>query len=186
MVETEVAIVGGGPGGLGAALFTAKNELDTVVFDTDETPMHRAQLYNYLGIEEVSGTQFMETARRQVSDHGADLRQGEGVTDVEAHGNGFHLTTDDDEYEADYVVFATGMARDLVEDIDCEIDDDGTVAIDSNCETSLNNAYAVGWVVRDQKIEAAISVGHGTSAAIDILSKDRGEPFHDFDVAEED
>lgn len=33
----DVAIAGGGPAGLSAALFTAKNGLDTVVFDTDET-----------------------------------------------------------------------------------------------------------------------------------------------------
>jgi flavin-dependent dehydrogenase len=34
---TDGLLVGGGPAGLSAALFTAKNDLDTVVFDTDET-----------------------------------------------------------------------------------------------------------------------------------------------------
>ncbi len=33
----DVLVVGGGPAGLSAALFTVKNGLDTVVFDTDET-----------------------------------------------------------------------------------------------------------------------------------------------------
>jgi flavin-dependent dehydrogenase len=37
-----VTIVGGGPAGLSAALFTAKNGLDTTVFDTDGTWMHKA------------------------------------------------------------------------------------------------------------------------------------------------
>lgn len=32
-----VAVVGGGPAGLSAALFASKNGLDTVLFDTDGT-----------------------------------------------------------------------------------------------------------------------------------------------------
>jgi len=32
-----VAVIGGGPAGSSAALFTAKNGLDTVLFDTDHT-----------------------------------------------------------------------------------------------------------------------------------------------------
>ena len=69
----DVIVVGDGPAGLSAALFTAKNGLDTVVFGTDDTTMHKAYLYNYLGIEEIHGTEFMETARDQVRDHGAEL-----------------------------------------------------------------------------------------------------------------
>ena len=76
----DVAVVGGGPAGLSAALFTAKNDLDTVVFDTDGTAMHAAWLYNYLGIESIDGDEFMEIARRQVDDYGVDRRQGEEVT----------------------------------------------------------------------------------------------------------
>ena len=52
---STVAVVGGGPAGSSAALFTAKNGLDTVLFDTDETWMHKAHLFNYLGIESIDG-----------------------------------------------------------------------------------------------------------------------------------
>jgi len=37
-----VAIVGGGPAGLSAGLFAGKNGLDTMLFDTDKTWMHKA------------------------------------------------------------------------------------------------------------------------------------------------
>jgi len=40
--QTTVSIVGGGPAGLSAALFTQKNGLDTRVFDADGTWMHKA------------------------------------------------------------------------------------------------------------------------------------------------
>lgn len=109
---TDVAIVGGGPAGLSAALFAAKNGLDTVVFDTDETWLHKAHLFNYLGIESVDGSAFMEAARVQVDEFGVDRQQGEPVTDIENGGNGFTITTND-EYDADYVVLATGAKRDF-------------------------------------------------------------------------
>jgi len=38
----DVLVVGGGPAGLSAALFTQKNGLETTVFDTDGTWMHKA------------------------------------------------------------------------------------------------------------------------------------------------
>jgi len=39
---STVSIVGGGPAGLSAALFTQKNGLETRLFDGDETWMHKA------------------------------------------------------------------------------------------------------------------------------------------------
>jgi len=107
---TRVAVVGGGAAGLSAALFTAKNGLDTVVFDTDETWLHKAHLFNYLGIESQDGSAFVEDAREQVDSFGVDRRREE-VTDVESGGDGFTVTTDADTYAADYVVLATGADR---------------------------------------------------------------------------
>src|SRR6056297_2871206 len=101
---TDVIVVGGGPAGLSAALFTEKNGLDTVVYDTDETWMHKAHLFNYLGIDSVDGTEFVKGAREQVESFDADLRVGEAVTGVESDGEGFTLTTEDSEYDAQYVV----------------------------------------------------------------------------------
>ena len=40
----------GEPAGLSAALFASKNGLETTVFDTDKTWLHKAHLFNYLGI----------------------------------------------------------------------------------------------------------------------------------------
>ena len=180
----KVAIVGGGPAGLSTGLFTAKNDLDTVVFDTDETWMHKAHVYNYLGIDEIGGSEFMERAREQVESFDADLRVGEEVTDVEESGDGFTVTTEDDEYDADYVVFATGTDTELPEQLGCETTDGGLVDVDLNMRTSVESAFAVGSMIRDQKWEAVISAGDGGAAAIQILSDEAGEPVHDFDTPE--
>ena len=191
-----VAIVGGGPAGLSAGLFTAKNDLDTLIFDTDKTWLHKAHLYNYLGIEEVGGTEFLETAREQVENFDAYLRVGEEVTAVEKAGggggdesdggDGFVLTTDDGEYEADYVVFATGTDTELPEQLGCETTEGGLVDVDLNMRTSVENAFAVGSMIRDQKWEAVISAGDGGAAGLQILSTEAGEPVHDFDTPDEE
>ncbi|QSX00848.1 FAD-dependent oxidoreductase [Haloterrigena alkaliphila] len=211
----SVIVVGGGAAGLSAALFTAKNGLETTVFDTDETWMHKAHLFNYLGIGSVGGSEFMATARQQVDDFGADRRQGEEVTAVGESGDGFVVETsvasetqradgdsaerssadrssgrrpreeavdEDGSYEADFVVLATGANRDLAEDLGVAFTDEGTVDVGVEMETSLEGAYATGAMVRAEEWQAAIAVGDGAAAALNILSSVKGEHFHDFDV----
>jgi len=178
---THVAVVGGGPAGLSAALFTAKNDLETTVFDTDETWMHKAHLFNYLGIESEDGSAFVEDAREQVESFGADLREGE-VTAVSESGDGFTVTTEDDEVEADYVVLATGADRSLAEGLGAAFTDEDTVDVDVDMETSVGDAYATGAMVRAEEWQAVIAAGDGAAAALNVLSKEKGEHFHDFDV----
>ena len=177
---TDVLVVGGGPAGLSAALFTAKNGLDTVVFDTDGTWMHKAHLFNYLGVGSVDGSAFVETARAQVDSFGVERHDAE-VTAVERTDDGFAVTADGETHEAPFLVLATGANRDLAEVLGCEFDGD-LVDVDVTMETSVENAYATGAMVRAEEWQAVISAGDGAAAALNVLTKERGEHFHDFDV----
>jgi thioredoxin reductase (NADPH) len=49
-------------------------------------------------------------------------------------------------------------------------------------ETSVADAYATGAMVRAEEWQAIISAGDGAAAALNVLSKEKGEHFHDFDV----
>ncbi len=178
---SDVIVVGGGPAGLSAALFTAKNGLDTVVFDDDGTWMHKAHLFNYLGVGSRDGSAFLETARTQVDSFGVERHQGEAVTDVAATDDGFRVSTDDGDHEADYLVLATGADRELADALGCAFDGD-VVDVDVTMETSVADAYATGAMVRDEEWQAVISAGDGAAAALNVLSKEKGENFHDFDT----
>jgi len=178
----EVLIVGGGPAGLSAALFPAKNGLETTVFDTDKTWMHKAHLFNYPGIGSVDGSNYIETLRDQVDDFGVDRHQGTKVTAVESNDDGFTITNDDGEYESSHIVLATGANRDLAEGLGCALTDEEIIDVDVTMETSVKNAYATGAMVRAEEWQAVISAGDGAAAALNILTKEKGENFHDFDV----
>ncbi|NGM69512.1 NAD(P)/FAD-dependent oxidoreductase [Natronolimnobius sp. AArcel1] len=178
----DVAIIGGGPAGLSAALFTAKNDLETVVFDTDETWMHKAHLFNYPGIRSISGSEYVELTRGQVRDRGADLHTGEEVTGLETIADGFRIETSDATYKTEYAILATGADRSIADDLGCAFDDDDTVDVDLNMQTSVANLYATGAMVRAEEWQAVIAAGDGATAALDILSTERGEHYHDFDT----
>ena len=178
----HVAIVGGGPAGLTTALFTAKNGLETTVFDTDGTWMHKAHLFNYPGIGSVDGSVFLENLRDQVDSFDVDRQQGVEVTAVSETDGEFTVETEEEDHEADYVVLATGANRDLAEEMGCAVTDEGVVDVDVDMETSVDDAYATGAMVRAEEWQAVISAGDGAAAALNILSKEKGEHYHDFDV----
>ena len=178
----NAAIVGGGPAGLSAALFLQKNGVDTTVFDTDGTWMHKAHLFNYPGVGSQDGSAYMETLRTQVDSFGVERHQGTEVTGVEADGDGFTVTTDDGDHDADYLVLATGANRDLAEDLGCDFTDEDVVDVDVDMETSVADAYATGAMVRAEEWQAVISAGDGAAAALNVLTKEKGENFHDFDT----
>jgi thioredoxin reductase len=181
----DVIVVGGGAAGLSAGLFTAKNDLETVLFDTDETWLHSAHLYNYLGIESTDGTAFVEGAREHARSHGVDLREAE-VASVARDGDGFTVEADGDEHAADSLVLATGSDRSLAEDLGCATTDDGLVDVDLSMETSVDGAYATGAMIRQDEWQAIISAGDGAAAALSILSTAAGERVHDWDVPDEE
>ncbi|NEU55584.1 NAD(P)/FAD-dependent oxidoreductase [Halorussus sp. MSC15.2] len=177
----DVAVIGGGPAGLSAALYAAKNDLETVVFDTDESWMHKAHLFNYPAVRSISGDEFLEVTRGQVRDRGATLQEAE-VTAVEQTDDGFVVTTAADEYTATYVVLATGGDRSLADGLGCEFTDEDVVDVNVDMETSVEDVYATGAMGRAEKWQAVIAAGDGAAAVLDILSKEKGEYYHDFDM----
>jgi thioredoxin reductase len=143
--------------------------------------MHKAHLFNYPGIGSVDGSVYLDTLRDQVDDFGVE-RRSEEVTAVESTDDGLVVSTADEEHSADYVVLATGANRDLAADLGCAFTDEDVVDVGVTMETSVENVYATGAMGRVEEWQAVISAGDGAAAALNILSKEKGENFHDFDT----
>ena len=176
----SVTIIGDGPGGLSAALFLAKNGQAVTVFGLDKTSMHYAMLYNYLGIPEITGSDFQEVARQQVQKFGAKIWEQE-VTGVERTAAGFTVTTANGErHDSKYMVIAEGKGLSLAKSLGLSTTNAG-VEVDRNFRTSIDNLYVVGRSTQIQRSQAIISAGSGAVAALDILSTEKGKDFNDFD-----
>jgi thioredoxin reductase (NADPH) len=181
----RVIVVGDGPAGLSAALFIARNDHEVVVYAQDETAMHYALVHNYLGIDEIDGTDFQERARAQVVDAGAEIVD-RAVTRIEPDDDGFAVTPEDDGVDhCDYVVLAGGKAAQrLAEAVGAERAG-GRVVVDTEYATTVDGLYAVGRVARPNRSQAVISAGAGATAALDILAREAGRDVTDWDTPDD-
>ena len=110
----DVVIVGGGPAGLGAAVYAASEGLKTVLVERQATGGQAGQssrIENYLGFPDgVSGGQLTERARRQAAKFGAEVLTTRAVERLEVRGPARVVRFDDGtEIAAHAVVLATGV-----------------------------------------------------------------------------
>lgn len=180
----RVIIVGDGPGGLSAGLFLSKSGHDVTVFGTDKTAMNYAYLYNYLGIPEISGTDFQSVARKQTAEHGATILDEE-VRSIAINGI-FTVATEAGSHEAEYLVLSEGKSPELARSLDVKVDETGAVVVDRDNRTSVDRVYAVGRSARPARSQAIISAGAGAVAALDILAREEGKDVQDWDSPAKD
>ena len=111
--DYDVAVAGGGPAGLTSALYTTRLGMDTIVVNRGGgRAAMMTDTHNVIGVtEDVSGTEFLETAREQVQDYGGTYQRGfvESVEPLD-DADGFTVDTGDGELLAKRVVLATGFA----------------------------------------------------------------------------
>ena len=87
----DLIVIGGGPAGLGAAVYGASEGLRTVLVERTATGGQAGQssrIENYLGFPDgVSGAQLTERARRQAAKFGAEILTTRQVTGLEVNGS---------------------------------------------------------------------------------------------------
>jgi thioredoxin reductase (NADPH) len=111
----DLIVVGGGPAGLGAAVYGASEGLRTVLvekFATGGQAGQSSRIENYLGFPDgLSGNQLTDRARRQAVKFGAELLTTCEATSLEVSGSARTLRlSDGGAIAAKAVILATGVS----------------------------------------------------------------------------
>ena len=104
-----VAIIGGGPAVLSAAIYTARADKRTLVFDDGGgTTRDVSRMENVYGFPDgVTGPELVDVGQEHAEKYGAE-RISEEVVHIERTDDGFRVETTVDEYAVDGVILATG------------------------------------------------------------------------------
>lgn len=108
----DVIIIGAGPAGISAGLYTRRANLKTLIIYNKESSLEKAErIENYYGFENgIKGKNLYESGINQAKNIGIDLKQEE-VVKIEQIEEGFNVVTERDEYNSKTVVFATGSKK---------------------------------------------------------------------------
>jgi len=108
----DIVIIGGGPAGLAAAIYTARMGKKTLLLEGKmfggraTTAPH---VWNYPGFPEgITGTELIDLMVKQAEKYGADLKYATEVVDLELEGNVKKVVTREGTFEGHSVIVATG------------------------------------------------------------------------------
>ncbi|UCH95563.1 MAG: thioredoxin-disulfide reductase [Candidatus Aminicenantes bacterium] len=117
MEKREVIIIGSGPAGLTAAIYTARANLEPLVFEGYQPGgqlMITTEVENFPGFRDgIMGPELMEELRAQAERFGAEFVTAD-VTRVELKPDKKIVWEEDDAYEAKAVIIATGATANLL------------------------------------------------------------------------
>lgn len=109
----NVAVIGSGPAGYTAALYTARANLEPILFSGLEPGgqlMITTDVENYPGFPEgILGPDMMDLFKKQVERFGTQIRN-EQVVKIDFSERPFKIWTDDQEYLARTIIISTGAS----------------------------------------------------------------------------
>src|ERR687896_148402 len=109
----KVIIIGSGPAGLTAAVYTARGNLQPLMIEGVEAGgqlMLTTDVENYPGfVDGIMGPELMESMRKQAARFGTEYIT-DNVTEVDFSGDPFEVKTRDQVFRAHSVVISTGAS----------------------------------------------------------------------------
>lgn len=183
----DVIVIGGGPSGGSAALFTSKAGKKTLVIDNEKSITKKAWMDNHYGVDGISGPDMVEVGQKQATKFGTEWITGE-ITDIKTNNSKHTVVTEDGQtYEATHLILATGMSVQLAEKVGINTVP-GTepriktiIAVNQQGKTNIEGIWAAG-TVAGVSMHTIITSGDGAKVAINLISEMNGERYVDHDM----
>ncbi len=184
----DVAIVGAGPAGASAAIFTARAGLTTALVDADQSVTRRALIRNHLGLPDgITGPELVDRGKQHATAAGAELVTTK-VTEIRPAGDGLALQADDGRtIEARHIILCLGVNPELARQAGARVVA-GTeprikeiVAVDAAGRTDVPGLWAAG-TCAGTSVHTIITAGDGARVAINVISAIRSQRHVDHDV----
>lgn len=108
----DVIILGAGPAGISASLYTRRANLNTLILYNDESGLEKASLIeNYYGFKNgITGEELYNTGIEQAKNIGVEILKEE-VVKIENNIEHFNVVTTKNEYQAKNLILATGNKK---------------------------------------------------------------------------
>ena len=108
----DVIIIGAGPAGITAGLYTQRGNLKTLIIHNGKTPLENAnKIENYYGFENgITGKELYFQGIRQAQNIGIDVKNEE-VIKIEMIEKSFKVKTTKNEYISKTIIIAMGTKK---------------------------------------------------------------------------
>ncbi len=165
MKDYDVIVIGGGPAGLSAAIYTSRAELSTVILDEPDKLLRKAKkIDNYLGFPEgISGSELLDRGINQAERFGTVV-VGDRALLVKLEGDKYVVKTAENSYKGKGLIIAPGIQhkKPLLEGIE-ELEGKG-VSYCVTCDAPLFKDRKVGLIgSEDLVIKEALELFEYTS-----------------------
>lgn len=113
IMETfDILIIGQGPAGLSAAIYTARAGMRTLILGCAPKVAGDYDIDNYFGFDEtISGKELIDRGRQQAAKFGVQIRCDQVLGIHQTQSGAFEVTAEKQKVEATAIILATGVSR---------------------------------------------------------------------------
>ena len=112
----DVIIIGAGPAGISASLYTKRANLNTLILYNDKSGLEKAEkIENYYGFENgIQGKELYDIGIKQAQNIGVDVKEEEVIkieNNFEDNSKKFNIVTTKNTYQSAVLILATGNKK---------------------------------------------------------------------------
>ena len=107
----DLIIIGGGPAGITAGIYAARQKIKTLLITKDfggQVAKKAVAIENYPGFEEISGIELIEKFKKQLQRYEIDIEKDEVTKVRKVKDSFFVLTSNKKEFESKAIIIASG------------------------------------------------------------------------------